>query len=68
MNDVADHEAHAQVVYRGLGFAEAKDVTAGVVIELTDNTKRLRLKPEFAMKVESFQLLDCPIELCARTG
>lgn len=65
VDDITDHEAHSEMVRRrvGLGGSKAKDVASGLVIELIDDTKRLRLNPGFALMVESFQLLDCPIEL-----
>ena len=42
-------------------------MASGLVIELIDNTKRLRLKESLSLKIESFQLLDCPIELGSRS-
>jgi hypothetical protein len=69
VNNVANHEAQSEMVRGrvGLGGAKAQDVTSGLVIELIDNAKRLRLNPSFALMVESFQLLDCPIELGSRS-
>jgi hypothetical protein len=52
---------------RVLDAAQAQDVASGLVIELIDDTKRLRFKPELALKIESFQLLDCPIKLGSRS-
>jgi hypothetical protein len=67
MDDIADHKPHPPVVNRlGLGAADAHDVASGLVIELIDNTKRLRIHPKFALTVENFQLLDCPVQLCSR--
>jgi hypothetical protein len=67
VNNIPDHEAQAKMERRVLDAAQAQDVASGLVIELIDDTKRLRFKPELALKIESFQLLDCPIKLGSRS-
>lgn len=66
VDNIADHEPHSESSLSRAGIrTKAEDVAAGLVIELSDDTKRLRLKESLALNVESFQLLDCPIELCS---
>jgi len=67
MDDIADHEAELEVGGRVAVLPKAKDVASGLVIELADDTKRLRLKESLSLVVESFQLLDCPIKLGSRS-
>src|SRR5215213_2878009 len=52
MDNVPDHESQLIAPLLVLLGTNAQDVASGLVIELSDNTKRLRLKKKLALKVE----------------
>ncbi len=62
VDEISDDQT--EVPWEGISLdTEAHDVASGLIIELRNDTKKLRFRDGVTLPIEGFQLFECPSEL-----